>query len=75
MLRVDCPRCGLKVEQVSGTNGKKHLTITYDWGLANRNLYNLTAIGIDEICWKKDGEVGPPIMQNQGKSQHGSDRS
>jgi transposase len=25
------------------------------WGLANRNLDNITAIGIDEICWKKIG--------------------
>lgn len=25
------------------------------WGLANRNLDNVTAIGIDEICWKKKG--------------------
>ena len=25
------------------------------WGLAHRNLDNVTAIGIDEICWKKTG--------------------
>jgi len=25
------------------------------WGLANRNLDHITAIGIDEICWKKKG--------------------
>lgn len=24
-----------------------------DWGLANRNLYGISAIGIDEISWKK----------------------
>jgi transposase len=26
------------------------------WGLANRCLDNITAIGIDEICWKKVGD-------------------
>ena len=25
------------------------------WGLANRNLENIGAIGIDEICWRKKG--------------------
>ena len=25
------------------------------YGLANRDLENVTAIGIDEICWKKKG--------------------
>ena len=25
------------------------------WGLANRNLDDITAIGIDEICWRKKG--------------------
>jgi transposase len=25
------------------------------WGLAHRNLENIIAIGIDEICWKKIG--------------------
>ena len=25
------------------------------WGLAHRNLDNITAIGIDEICWRKIG--------------------
>lgn len=90
MRRVDCPRCGIKVEQVPWADGKNHLTTTYAWflarwarrlswkevadvfhtkwdhvfrsvkmavawGLANRNLDNVTAIGIDEICWKKKG--------------------
>jgi len=90
MRRVDCPRCGIKVERVPWAEGKNHLTTTYAWflakwarrlswketaevfqtkwdnvfrsvkmavawGLANRNLDNITAIGIDEICWKKKG--------------------
>jgi len=90
MRRVDCPRCGVKVERIPWAEGKNHLTITYAWflakwakrlswkevadafqtkwdnvfcsvkmavawGLANRNLDNITAIGIDEICWKKKG--------------------
>jgi transposase len=97
MRRVECPRCGIKVEQVPWAEGKIHLTTTYAWflagwarrlswketaevfqtkwdnvfrsvkmavawGLANRNLDNInaigidvTAIGIDEICWKKKG--------------------
>ena len=90
MRRVDCPVCGIKVEQVPWAEGKNHLTTTYAWflakwakrlswkevadafqtkwdnvyrsvkmavawGLANRNLDNITAIGIDEICWRKKG--------------------
>jgi len=90
MRRVDCPRCGIKVERVPWVEGKNHLTTTYAWflarwarrlswketaevfhtkwdnvfrsvkmavawGLANRNLDNIAAIGIDEICWKKKG--------------------
>jgi len=88
--RVDCPRCGIKVERIPWAEGKNHLTTTYAWflakwakrlswkevaeafqtkwdnvfravkmavawGLANRNLDNITAIGIDEICWRKKG--------------------
>jgi len=26
------------------------------WGVAKRNLDNITAIGIDGICWRKKGE-------------------
>ncbi len=91
MRRVDCPRCGIKVELVPWAEGKNHLTTTYAWflakwarrlswtavaeefqtkwdnvfrsvkmavawGLANRSLDGITAIGIDEICWRKKGE-------------------
>jgi transposase len=88
MRRVDCPRCGVKVEVVPWAQGKNHLTTTYawflarwarrlswkevaeafstswdnvfrsvkmavSWGLAHRTLENITAIGIDEIAYKK----------------------
>lgn len=90
MRRVNCPRCGVKVERVPWADGKSHLTTTYAWflakwakrlfwiecadafettwdnvfhsvkmavawGLAHRDLDGVTAIGIDEICWKKEG--------------------
>ena len=85
MRRVKCPDCGVRVERVPWAEGKKHLTTTYawfladwakrlswlevarafqtswdtvfravqvavEWGLAHRNLDNVTAIGTDEIC-------------------------
>ena len=88
LRRVDCPRCGVKVERVPWAQGKNHMTTTFSWflarwakrlswketaeafqttwdnvfrsvkmavawGLAHRNLENVTAIGIDEISWKK----------------------
>ena len=88
MRRVDCPVCGIIVEQVPWASGKSHLTTTYswflarwgrrlswketaevfqtswdsvfrsvkmavEWGLAHRVLDNITAIGIDEIAWRK----------------------
>ena len=34
MRRVNCPRCGVKVEHVPWAEGKNHLTITYAWFLA-----------------------------------------
>lgn len=88
LRRVDCPRCGVTVEQIPWAQGKNHLTTTFAWflarwgkrlswketaeafqttwdnvfrsvkmavawGLAHRNLENITAIGIDEISWGK----------------------
>ncbi len=32
--RLDCPRCGVKVEEVPWATGKNHLTTTYAWFLA-----------------------------------------
>lgn len=34
MRRVNCPRCGVKVERVPWAEGKNHLTATYAWFLA-----------------------------------------
>jgi len=34
MRRVDCPRCGVTVEQVPWADGKHQLTTTYMWFLA-----------------------------------------
>lgn len=34
MRRVDCPNCGVKVEQVPWCDGKNQLTTTYRWFLA-----------------------------------------
>jgi transposase len=88
LRRVDCPRCGVKVEQVPWASGKEHLTTTYQWflarwakrlpwqqvadvfktswnsvyravtlavlwGIAQRSLDGVKAIGIDEIAWRK----------------------
>jgi len=35
MRRVECPACGVKVEQVPWCDGKNHLTTTYRWFLAS----------------------------------------
>jgi len=35
MRRVNCPRCGIKVEQVPWAQGKRSITTTYGWFLAN----------------------------------------
>ena len=88
MRRVDCIRCGVKVEQVPWARGKRELTDTYqqflahwakklswkevamsfqtswekvfqaveyivEWGLEHRDLSGITAIGVDEIAWRK----------------------
>ncbi len=34
MRRVDCPRCGVKVEEVPWADGKRRITKTYGWFLA-----------------------------------------
>ena len=88
MRRVDCRRCGVKVESVPWAEGKQTLTRTYmqflagwarrmswqevadifrtswekvfrsvewivGWGLAHRDLEGVTAIGVDEILWRR----------------------
>ncbi|MHB8764762.1 MAG: ISL3 family transposase, partial [Deferrisomatales bacterium] len=34
LRRVNCPRCGVKVERIPWAQGKSHLTTTYAWFLA-----------------------------------------
>jgi len=86
--RVQCPQCGVKVEQVPWAEGKSRLTTMYLWflawwskrlpwqkvaecfgtswqtvyrsvtlavlwGIANRVLEGIQAIGVDEIMWQK----------------------
>jgi transposase len=98
--RVDCPRCGVKVEQVPWARGKSRLTTTYMWflaawakrlswqevavvfrtswntvyrsvtlavlwGLANRTLAGIQAIGIDEIQWQKGHKYLTLVYQIQ----------
>jgi transposase len=41
--------------QTKWDNVFRSVKMAVAWGLANRNLDNITAIGIDEICWKKKG--------------------
>lgn len=88
MRRVDCPRCGVTVEQVPWAEGKCTMTTTLrwflarwgkrlswqevarifrvswedvfrsvkyavSWGLAQRNLSGIEAIGVDEIQWQR----------------------
>lgn len=88
MRRVDCRRCGVKVEAVPWADGKQTLTRTYmqflagwakrmswkevaevfhtswekvyrsvewivEWGLAHRDLSDVSAIGVDELLWHK----------------------
>lgn len=41
--------------QTKWDNVFRSVKMAVAWGLANRNLDNINAIGIDEICWKKKG--------------------
>ena len=45
MRRVDCPTCGVKVEQVPWCDGKHHLTTTYRWFLAGSRQTPIVAGG------------------------------
>jgi len=88
MRRVQCPACGVKVEQVPWCDGKHQLTTTYrwflagwakrlswkgvaeafgttwqnvfrsvkhavSWGLSQRDLEGIEAIGVDEVQWQQ----------------------
>lgn len=41
--------------QTKWDNVFRSVKMAVAWGLSNRNLNNITAIGIDEICWRKKG--------------------
>jgi transposase len=86
--RVECPQCGVRVEQLPWAEGKERLTTAYQWflarwakllswkqvatafhtswstvyravqaavawGLGNRSLAGIKAIGVDEVQWQK----------------------
>jgi len=98
MRRVDCKRCGVKVEAVPWADGKQTLTRAYmhflatwakrmswkevaeifhtswekvyrsvewivEWGLAHRDLSGITAIGIDELLWRKGHQYVSVVYQ------------
>lgn len=59
MRRVDCPRCGVKVEQVPWCDGKNQLTTTYRWFLAN---------WAQRLSWKEVAEAFETTWQNVFRS-------
>lgn len=114
MRRVDCPRCGVKVEQVPWGDGKRHQTNAYavflatwarrlswkevatifhtswdkvyrsvawvvDYGLQHRDLDNITAIGVDEVQFRKGHRYLTVVYQINAECRRllwvGQDRS
>ena len=105
MRRVQCPRCGVKVERVPWAEGKSPICTQYawflagwakrmawqavaecfhtswhtvfgaveqavDWGRAHRDLSGITAIGVDEIAWRKGHTYATVVYQiNEGKKR------
>jgi transposase len=100
LRRVQCPRCGVKVEQVPWALGKEQATHSYQWflarwakrlswqevadvfrtswervyrsvtqavlwGLANQSLEGITAVGVDEIQWRKGHKYLTLVYQIQ----------
>jgi transposase len=62
MRRVNCARCGVKVEQVPWCDGKNSLTTTYRWFLA---------AWAKRLCWKAVAEAFGTSWQNVFRSvQH-----
>jgi transposase len=59
MRRVDCPRCGVKVEQVPWCDGKHQLTTTYRWFLAG---------WAKRLSWKGVAEAFGTTWQNVFRS-------
>ena len=59
MRRVDCPKCGVKVEQVPWCDGKNQLTTTYRWFLAG---------WAKRLSWKEVAEAFDTTWQNVFRS-------
>ncbi len=59
MRRVDCPRCGVKVEQVPWCDGKNQLTTTYRWFLAG---------WAKQLSWKGVADTFDTTWQNVFRS-------
>ena len=59
MRRVDCPRCGVTVEQVPWCDGKNQLTTTYRWFLAG---------WAKRLSWKGVAEAFGTTLQNVFRS-------
>lgn len=59
MRRVDCPNCGVKVEQVPWCDGKNQLTTTYRWFLAG---------WAKRLSWKGVADVFDTTWQNVFRS-------
>jgi len=59
MRRVNCPQCGVKVEQVPWCDGKNHLTTTYRWFLAG---------WAKRLSWKGVAEAFSTPWQNVFRS-------
>ena len=59
LRRVQCPRCGVKVEQVPWCDGKNQLTTTYRWFLAN---------WAKRLSWKGVAEAFGTTWQNVFRS-------
>lgn len=101
MRRVNCDRCGVKVERVPWADGKSPVTKTYawflarwakrmawtdvaqafrvswdtvfravemavTWGLENRNLKGIRAIGVDEVLWHRGHKYLTVVYQIDG---------
>lgn len=101
MRRIDCATCGVTVEMVPWAEGKKRLTRTYawflanwakrmcwtdvadafktswstvyraveaavEWGLKHVDLSGITAIGVDEVHWKRKSGFLTLVYQIDG---------
>lgn len=53
MRRVDCPRCGVKIEHVPWAEGKSRLTTQYKWFLAGwaRRMSWKEVSGCFSVSW------------------------